>query len=233
MDDMPNQLPNFDKKSRSFRFNDGDERVDLGRCSAYWTMVDGRPMISEHTTDRDGNIVETYFFAKNGLEDQSPDTLFSSVKAAHKSYEHDPSIEFSAFTTVDDNDMALWAVDVLIANKRHVIRERPPFFKFYGDWQLPLTPWPVLQDYRQAQWAGNSFLVIEGETGSASWRDSDIYKLVPAKDEQSLNAQLNKYPCKMPKEDYANFNFAVIDARDSEQPFNQSVCFRAADWPLT
>lgn len=227
---MTYQLPNFDKKQRCFRFQEKVERVDLGRCHAYWTLEDGRPCISEHTVDRNDAVFETYFFERLSDEHQDPATLFSKVKTGHNDYEHDPEIVISSSALCDDNSMPVWAVDVLIAKRQKLFCKRPPFFKFYGDWQLPILPWDVMTLYQQAQYAGIEYLIIEGETGSASWRDSDTYKLVPAKDTETLKAKLSALPNKMPLDDYSKFNMGIIDASDLNQPFNEGVCSPAQQW---
>ena len=226
-------MADFSQKKRTFAFEDTIDRVDLGRCSAYWTMRDGRKCISETSEDRTRNIFETYFFAHQGMETLNADALFAEVKATHNTdYDHDQDIVYSASTVIDDHGRLFWAIDIRIAGATRTFRKRPPFFRFYGDWQIPtIYLWNVVTQYRQAQNVGVQFLVIEGETGSGSWNDRDIYNIIPAKDENALTIQLSTMPNTLPSSDYTKFNFAVIDARNAGQPFNQSVCVRAEDWP--
>ena len=63
-------MADFSSKSRTFQFKTETVRVDIGRCSGYWTLADGRKCISEHTADKQSNLYETYFFSSCGLGDK-------------------------------------------------------------------------------------------------------------------------------------------------------------------
>lgn len=224
-------IADFSRKPRIFRFDSSHSRVDLGHCSGYWNLFDGRQCISEHSADRFGNIYETYFFSSAALEDQSSDVLFEHVKAAHTGYEHDPDISVTSTIVKDSLDQSCWAIDVCIASATRLFRRRPPHFQFYGLPAIPIAPaWSLIERYREAQEASIPFILVAGETGSASWRDSDSYSLVNLKNEAELKARLAKYPSQPPNADYSQFNLGVIDARDKQQPFNEAVYSSAADW---
>lgn len=224
-------IADFSLKPRVFRFDSTHSRVDLGHCSGYWSMFDGRKCVSEHSADRFGNIYETYFFSSIGLEEQSSDVLFEQVKAAHTAYEHDPDISVTSTIVKDSLDQLCWAVDVCIASAARLFRKRPPHFQFYSLPTIPIAPvWTIIERYRDAQQTSIPFILIAGETGSASWRDSDSYSLVNLKNEAELKARLAKYPAHIPTSDYSQFNLGIIDARDNQQPFNEAVYCPAADW---
>ncbi|MEQ8205922.1 MAG: hypothetical protein RIA65_07090 [Woeseia sp.] len=224
-------IADFSRKPRVFQFDGSRSRVDLGHCSGYWNLFDGRKCISEHSADRFGNIYETYFFSSAGLEDQSSDALFEHVKAAHTAYEHDPDISATSAIVIDSLDQSCWAIDVCIASATRLFRKRPPHFQFYGLPTIPIAPvWGLIERYREAQKASIPFILVAGETGSASWGDSDTYSLIYLKSEAELEARLAEYPSHMPTADYCQFNLGIIDARDKQQPFNEAVYCLAADW---
>ncbi len=226
-------MADFSSKARTFQFKTETVRVDVGRCSGYWTLADGRKCISEHTADKQSNLYETYFFSSVGLEAVSPQNLFEKVKGAHKTYEHDADIQVTVEKVKDSLGHKMWAVDVCIAKGRRLLRARPPYFKFYEKSDIPIAPtWPVINAYRNAQAKSMAFIVVQGDTGSASWGDKETYRLVEINDVEALEAQLQAYPCKTPIGDYKTFNLAVIDARDVQQPFNEAVYALAADWSL-
>ena len=224
-------MPDFSIKRRVFRFEATNTRVDTGRCSAYWTMADGRKCISEYTVDRQGNLYETYFFSSEGIEALSPKRLFERVKDSHLSYEHDPDIELIAKMILDSAGQNMWSVDVCIAKEAQLLRTRPPYFLFYHKPNIPIVPtWSLICAYREAQNKSVPFILVQGDTGSASWRDRETYILIGVENEALLNNQLRAHPCKVPIEDYKTFNLTVIDTRDLQQPFNEDVCTAAAQW---
>lgn len=224
-------MPDFSTKQRFFRYESDKSRIDLGCCSGYWVLPDGRHCISEHTADLFGNIFETYFFSSIGLEDLSVDALFEQVKAGHLHYEHVPDIAYTAAIINDSLGQPCWAVDVCIVSADKLLRKRPPHFLFYSEPRIPIGPiWQIISRYRSAQSAAIPFIMVAGVTGSSSWRDSDTFRMIDIGSEAELKARLKAYPCKLPIEDYTKFNLGVIDARDRHQPFNETVYRVAEDW---
>lgn len=234
-DDEPNEkypLANFSKKTRKFRFEPGVERVDLGQMySGYYLMPNGRRCISEHSVDRSGQIFETYFFSPLELEQCAPRILFQQVKAGHGSYEHDPNIKLSLNTVQDSNENEFFALGVLIADRYQLFRKRPPVWWPFHQ-RIPIHMWSLYQTHRQAQLEGKPFVLIQGQTGDFSWGDSDVYKTVSIASEAGLADALNARPNSEPHETYTDFNHGVVDARDPDQPFNESIYTLAKDWPL-
>ena len=227
-------IADFSRKPRVFRFDSTLSRVDLGHCSGYWSMCDGRKCISEHSADRFGNIYESYFFSSLRLEDRSSNELFEMVKAAHTAYEHDQDISVTSAIVKDSLDQPCWAIDVRIASATKLFRARPPHFQFYSLPTIPIAPvWSLIKRYRVAQKASIPFLLIAGETGSTSWRDSDSYSLLNLNSEAELKARLAEYPSQIPTTDYSQFNLGIIDARNKQQPFNEAVYCLATDWDMS
>lgn len=230
---MPNErypMPDFSNKRRIFRFKDGIERVDLGKSSGYWLMYDGRRCISEFNVDRLGQVFETYIFSTIDIATCHPRILFQQVKAAHTSYEHDTDMKLSAKQIHDDHDTAFWALDVRIADRVHVYRKRQPFWKWFKTREIRITMWSLFQSYRNAQHNKTPLLLIEGETGDPSWGDSDVFKIVPVASDFELAQRLSALPNKAPTANYAKFNEGIIDARDLDRPFNESVYTLAQNW---
>lgn len=226
-------LPDFSTKPRIFQFKTGANRTDVGHCSGYWVLGDGRRCVSEITLDRSGRIFETFFFAKTGLEQMNPHQLFQQVKAAHLNYDHDPDLAYHASEMEDDHGEIFWAVDICIAEKARLIRKRKPFFEFYTKPDVPMSlRWPAMRDYFEAQQTQIQFLLLEGETGSPSWGDSDFHKLIPIESLAALEARLRENPVRIPSDDYRKFNLGIIDARNPDQPFNETVYHLAENWPL-
>ncbi|MEX6634795.1 hypothetical protein [Hyphococcus lacteus] len=185
------------------------------------------------TIDRSSNIFETYFFSKIGLENLTATQLFDMVKSGHLQYDHDDSIQFAVRSVKDDVGNIFWAVEVLIANSIKLIRKRPPFFEFYEGVDVPQAfRWSALKGYMDAQRNGIPFLLIEGETGSPTWKDSDTHRIVPIGSEAALIEKLKEKPTTLPITDYTSHNLGVIDARDLSRPFNHTTYHPAKHWPV-
>lgn len=223
-------MPDFSNKRRIFRFEDGIERVDLGKSSGYWLLPGGRRCISEFRVDRLGQVYETYIFSAIDIVPCDPQILFQHVKAAHTEYEHDPDMKLSATQILDDQDNAFWAVDARIADRTQLYRKRQPFWKWFKTREAPITMWSLYQTYRAAQKDKTPFILIEGETGDPSWGDSDVFKTVLIESEAELAHRLAALPNKIPASTYARFNEGVIDTRDLCRPLNESVYTLAKNW---
>ncbi len=232
-DNEPNEkypLADFSNKSRVFRFEPGVDRVDLGKSSAYWLMANRRRCTSECSVDRDGQIFETYFFSTLDMAQCDPRMFFQQVKAAHQKYEHVPDMQLSASIVSDDHDNEFWALDVRIADRQQLHRKRQPVWYWFKTRQIRITMWSLYQSYQMAQKNKTPFLLIEGETGDYSWGDSDVYKSVPIASEDALASVLSARPNKPPTGTYKRFNQGVIDARDFDRPFTESVYTLAQNW---
>ncbi|MDA8584827.1 hypothetical protein N9L47_01005 [Rhodobacteraceae bacterium] len=226
-------IADFSNKKRVFKFCGGNTHVDLGRCSGYWTMPDGRRCVSETSIDRSGRIFETYFFALQGLENKSAQDLFELVKAAHLNYEHVSDIGLSTHIVADRTGTRFHALVVCIADAQNLFRMRPPTFRFYYSPDIPLgMRWTALDQYRQCQVAKLPFLVIEDQSGSPSWGDSTFYRIATVASVSELKSKLQAVPSSEPAGDYSNFNLGVIDARDLDQPFNETVYSLTPKWLL-
>lgn len=223
-------MPDFSNKARIFRFEPGVERVDLGKSSGYWLMSDRRRCISEFSVDRLGQVFETYIFSTIDIGPCDPRFLFQQVKAAHSSYEHDPDMKLSATHVLDDHGNEFWALDVRIADRIQVYRKRQPFWQWFKTRDIRIVNWSLFQSYRTAQKYKTPFLLIEGETGDPSWGDSDFFRCLPVASAPELRQRLDALPNKAPISNYAKFNEGIIDARDFDRPFNESVYTLAKDW---
>ena len=144
-------LPDFSNRVRIFRFEPGVERVDLGKSSAYWLMPNGRRCISEFSVDRLGQVFETYIFSTIDIEPCDPKFLFQQVKAAHLSYKHDPDMKLAATQLFDDHENMFWALDVMIADRVQVYRQRLPFWRWFKTREIRITMWSLYDAYRTAQ----------------------------------------------------------------------------------
>ena len=224
-------IADFSNKARQFRFEPGIDRVDLGRMgSGYYLMPGGRRCISEHSVDRSGQIFVTYFFSTIDLGQADARILFQHVKAGHIDYEHDPDLKISLRTVDDDNENEFFALDVLIADRYRHYRRGAPAWWPYGSQRIPIQMWSLYQFHRKAQIEGKQFLLIQGQTGDASWGDSNTYRSIPIVSEAGLFDALNARPNVEPHETYSDFNHGVVDARDMDQPFNESLYTLAKDW---
>ena len=224
-------IADFSNKARQFRFEPGVERVDLGRMgSGYYLMPGRRRCISEFSVDRSGQIFVTYFFSTIDLGQCDPRILFQNVKAGHINYEHDPDIKFTVDTIRDDAGNEFFALDVLIADRNRQYRQRAPAWWPYGSKRIPIQMWSLYQSHRKAQNEGKSFLLVKGQTGDASWGDSTTYRSIPIVSEAGLFDALSARPNIEPHDTYADFNHGVVDARDMDQPFNESQYTLAKDW---
>lgn len=227
-------LPDFSSKTRVFEFKPGVDRTDVGRCTGYWLLKDGRRCVSEISLDRAGHIFETYFFSKIGLEHLTEQQLFEQVKAAHLNYDHDPALTYCVSEVEDNCGEIFWVVEICIAEKTKLLRHRKPFFKFYARPDLPQSlRWPAMRGYFEAQQTQTPFLLLEGETGSPSWGDSNFHKLTQIESLALLETRLREKPVREPVEDYRKFNLGIIDARNPDQPFNETVYHLAENWPLS
>ncbi len=232
-DKEPNErypIADFSDKLRAFRFEPGIERVDLGKSSGYWLMPNRRRCISEFSVDRLGQIFETYIFSTIDIGQCDPRFLFQQVKAAHCTYEHDPDMKLSATQVLDDHKNEFWALDVRIADRIQIYRKRQPFWKWFNTREIRIVMWSLFQSYRTAQKHKTPFLLIEGETGDPSWGDSDLFKSIPIATESELRQRLDVLPNKAPTSNHTKFNEGIIDARDFDRPFNESVYTLAPDW---
>ncbi|MFT5776995.1 hypothetical protein [Hyphomonas sp.] len=209
-------------------------RVDVGCCTAYWTMQTGHSLVSEISVDRSGHIYETYFVSKRGLEGLTANALLDHVKAAHLNYDHDADIQISACVAEDRLGEIFCALDVCIADKSRLFRKRPPFYQFYQSTDIPLSlRWDAFKRFREAQETQVPFLLIEGQTGSPSWGDSETASMISINSLAQLEARLKAAPCVIPAKDYCTFNLGVLDARNNDQPFNEAAYCLADQWPLT
>lgn len=222
--------PNFSNKTRKFRFEPGVDRVDLGQMfSGYYLMPNRRRCISEHNVDRSGQIFETYFFSTLDLERCDPRILFQHVKAGHRHYDHDPDIKISLNTVQDCTGHEFFALAVLIADRYQLFRKRPPVWWPFQK-RIPVHMWSLYQTHRKAQRERKPFVLIQGQTGDCSWGDSDVFETVMVASEAGLADALNALPNTEPLESYTDFNHGVVDARDPDQPFNESIYTLAKDW---
>lgn len=233
-EDEPNEkypIADFSKKARNFRFEPGVNRVGLGQMgSGYYLMPNGRRCISEHSVDRAGQIFQTYFFSTIDMGQCDPRIMFEHVKAGHINYEHDPDIKMSVDVVEDDNGNEFFALDVLIADRYQFYRKRPPAWWPFGKQRIPIQMWSLFQTHRQAQVERKPFVLVQGQTGDYSWGDSDFFKTILIASEAGLSDALNARPNSAPRETYTDFNHGVIDARDPDQPFNESIYTLAKDW---
>ncbi|MEM9423102.1 MAG: hypothetical protein AAF986_11510, partial [Pseudomonadota bacterium] len=192
----------FSSKKRCFDFSEGNVRADVGHSHGYWTVEGDRQCNSEVTTDLAGNVYETYFFSQEGIGDASEVELFNAVKNAHTDYTHDPDMRYIVSSVRDDSGAEFWSVDICIADAKRLFRRRPPFFSFYDQRWPKWRYWPVWQEYINAQREEASFLLIQGETGSASWRDNTVYNTLMIHTVGELRAKLSSLPNKCPTDDY-------------------------------
>lgn len=224
-------IAEFKNKTRLFQFGPGVDRVDLGgMISGYYLMPGRRRCISECSVDRSGQIFETYFFSTLNLNPCDPRLMFQHVKAGHLSYDHDPEIKLDLTKVEDDNGHSFWALDALIADRNRRYRKRLPVWWPYHRSDIHMNMWELYQAHRKAQIENIEFLLIRGQTGDPSWGDSDFYKCISCRREGNLRDALQAMPSSAPRQTYTNFNHAVIDARDPNQPFNESVFTLANAW---
>ena len=224
-------VPDRSHIQRVFRYSPEIERIDLGYSTG--PVRDGRMWLKEVYTQKEGAILVTYYISKIGLEYASMQEVFELIKTSHYSFNHRPDILLRSETLHDRHGHLLLALEMCAKEGNTTYLERfPPYYKPYNK-KIPTYGWyDLIGRYKHGQEQGHQFLLICRDTWDAAKQDEDLgdyfsyvdsEKAVYKKIQESELGPFNPGA----QRDYC---LAVIDLRDPQQPFNESVYTDALAW---